>query len=287
MNAAPFLRHAIPIVMCLGIASCANAAPKKIIAVRIFVDEEEPRIERLWRQTLARRLERASGILGQYGSIGFSVTKFGVWDSEDGQYDFSSSLKEFETEADPAPAELAIGFTSQYQLSRGKSNLGGTRGPMRRHIMIREGSPKIQEVERLEVLVHELAHYLGAAHCGRADSVMRPVLGDGQSRAKAFEIKLDETNARIVNLVSAEMASRHVSHIQQLSLHTKAALRDLYRGIDQDFPDDEVARRYAHYMDQSIRASLTRRRRLEIQQRAAEQARRKKEKEKTANSAVD
>ena len=106
-------------------------------------------------------------------------------------------------------------------------------------------------------------------------------------RAKAFDIKLDETNARIVNLVSAEMASRHVSHIQQLSLHTKAALRDLYRGIDQDFPDDEVARRYAHYMDQSIRASLTRRRRLQIQQRAAEQARRKKEKEKTANSAVD
>ena len=286
MITAPFLRIAAPFMVCLGVASCACAAPRKIIAVRIFVDEEEPRIERLWQETLARRLARASEILGRYGSIGFSVTKFGVWDSEDGQYDFGSSLKEFETEANPAPAELAIGFTSQYQLSRGKSNLGGTRGPMRRHIMIREGSPRIQEVERLEVLVHELAHYLGAAHCGRADSVMRPVLGDGQSRAKAFEIKLDETNARIINLVSAEMASRHVSHIRQLSLHTQSALRELYRNIDSDFPDDEVARRYAHYMDQSIRAALTRRRRMEIQRRAAEQAR-KKAKEETASSSVE
>ena len=287
MNAAPFLRIAFPIAMCLGIVSAGDAAPKKIIAVRIFVDEEEPRIERLWQQTLARRLERASGILGKYGSIGFSVTKFGVWDSEDGQYDFSNSLKEFEAEANPAPAELAIGFTSQYQLSRGKSNLGGTRGPIRRHIMIREGSPRIQEVERLEVLVHELAHYLGAAHCGRADSVMRPVLGDGQSRAKAFEIQLDETNARIINLVSAEMASRHVNHIQRLSLQTKAALRDLYRSIDKDFPDDEVARRYAHYMDQSIKASLNnRRRQLERQRRAAEQARRKAN-EKVSGSSAD
>lgn len=254
------LLRLLPLAFLLAtFSSPANAS--KTIAVRIYVDEEEPRTESLWQETLARRLDQASTILSRYSSIRFSVTKFGAWDSEDGHNDFATSLKEFERESNPAPAELAIGFTSQYRLSRGKSNLGGTRGPMRKHILIRESSPNVQEVGRLEVLVHELAHYLGAAHSGQLDSVMRPVLGDGQSRARTFQIKLDETNANIVRLVSAEMANRHVNSMHRLSLRTKVALRELYMNLDRDFPDDEVGRRYVLYMEQSIKSSVAARQR--------------------------
>lgn len=241
----------------------------KTIAVRIFVDEEEPRRDEFWKETLGRRLDRASTILGGYGSIRFSVTKFGFWDSDDGIHDFPSSLKEFEAETDPRPAELAIGFTSQYRLKRGISNLGGTRGPMRRHVLIREGSPNVQEIERLEVLVHELAHYLGAAHSGRSDSVMRPLLGDGQSRAKAFRIQLDPANATIVRFVSAEMAGRNVTNMHQLTLQTKVAIRTEYARLAKDFPQDEVATRYVLMMDKSIRYSVAaRQRKIEAQRKA-------------------
>lgn len=231
----------------------------KTIAVRIMVDEEEPRVQALWQQTLAERLHKASAILSDYGSIRFSVTKFSTWDSDDTLTDFAASLREFEQKARPDPAELCIGFSSQYTLRRGRSNLGGTRGPMRRHILLREAAPKIEEIERLEVLVHELSHFLGAAHSGNANSVMRPVLGDGKSRARAFRIKLDEPNAQIVRLISGEMASRNVKSMHALSVATKTAIRDNYLVLAKSFPQDDVAKNYAALMNRSIQASLTKR----------------------------
>ena len=228
----------------------------KTIAVRILVDEEEPRREAIWKEALGQRLDKASKILSGYGSVRFAVTKFGTWETDNRTYDFNASLREFEKEADPKPAELAIGFTSQYQIKRGVSNLGGTRGPMRRHILIREGSPKVQETERLEVLVHELAHYLGAAHSGETNSVMRPALGDGKSRARAFRIRIDMPNANIVRLVSAEMAMRNVTRMDQLSISTKRAVRNQYATLARLFPEDKVAGHYVLVMDKLIQRSL-------------------------------
>lgn len=261
-------------LLLLPLLFCAVPIPafaKKTISVRIFVDEEERRKEQIWKETLVRRLEQASSILGQHSQIKFSVTKFGSWDSEDGHNDFPRSLKEFEQETNPKPAELAIGFTSQYTFTKGRSNLGGTRGPMRRHILIREGT-RVQEVERLEVLTHELAHYLGAAHSPDQSSVMRPILGDGQSRARAFRIKFDMPNARIVSIVSGEMANRNVQSMHQLSIQSKVQVRDLYAQIAKGFPEDEVAGLYVSVMDRSIRASVAmRQKQLEAAKRKAAQ----------------
>ncbi len=245
---------------------------RKTISVRIFIDEEEPRIERLWQETLARRLDAASTILSQYSNIRFSCTKFSQWDSDDMTTDFDESLKEFEREAKPEPAELSIGFTSQYRLQRGRSNLGGTRGPMRKHILIREGAPNIQEVERLEVLVHELAHYLGAAHSGDLNSVMRPVLGDGKSRARAFQIRLDQSNAKIVQLISTEMATRHINNMHALTLPTRTAIREQYLLLAKENPEDPVAKMYASLMDRSIKSTVAQRQKLlQLRKRKLEQ----------------
>jgi len=254
----------------------------KTISVRIFIDEEEPRVERLWKEKLAVRLSDASKVLSEYSNIRFSCTKFSQWDSDDTLTDFGQSLKEFEQEAKPEPAELSIGFTSQYKLQRGRSNLGGTRGPMRKHILIREGAPNIQEVERLEVLVHELAHYLGAAHSGDLNSVMRPVLGDGRSRARSFRIRLDESNAKVVQLVSTEMATRNVTNMHALTLETRNAIRDQYFLLAKEAPEDDVAKLYVSLMDRSIQHSVVQRQRmLQARQKKREQENEKAAKRKT------
>ncbi len=74
---------------------------------------------------------------------------------------------------------MAIGFTSQYMIPHGVMHLGGTRGPLYPYILIRElGSQHVSKSERLEILVHEMGHYLGASHTADMDSVMRPQLGD-------------------------------------------------------------------------------------------------------------
>lgn len=254
-------RIAFDLLLSLAISTALHSVaiakqPTKTIAVRIYVDEEEPRTDAYYQEVLGSRLGKASAILSQYGSVRFAVTQFGTWDSEDSYHDFAKSLVEFEKEVKPYPAELAIGFSSQYRLKGGQSNLGGTRGPLRKHILIREGSPNTGETERLEVLVHELAHYLGAAHSGQSNSVMRPVLGDHQSRARAFQIRLDRENAEIVRLVSNEMVLFHIKSVHQLSIPSKTALREQYERLAKSFPKDEVARRYVMLMDKSIRASV-------------------------------
>src|SRR5205085_7080037 len=107
---------------------------------------------------------------------------------------FDKTLAEFEQNVKPEPARLAIGFTSQYEVPRGAFHLGGTRGPLHTHVLVREWSKHISEPERMEVLLHELGHFLGAVHSPAPDSVMRSILGDRIARVKDFRITFDPVN---------------------------------------------------------------------------------------------
>ncbi len=205
--------------ICCGICFDVTQAGQTI-HVKVLVDEEEPRRVQAWQQTLAQRIDHASDILAQYCDLRFSVTRFGTWQSDNRNADYATSLKEFEKK------------------------------------VIREGSSSIRESERLEVLVHELSHYLGAAHSGRGDSVMRPVLGDGRSRARAFRIVLDPPNAEIIQLVSSEVLDYRVRHVHQLTIPTKLQLREQYLLLARDNPRDQVARKYALLMDKSIHRAI-------------------------------
>ncbi|MGC4003945.1 MAG: matrixin family metalloprotease [Pirellulales bacterium] len=114
-------------------------------------------------------------------------------------------MVDFENTTPPGKdVDLVIGFTSQFELQRGQFHLGGTHGMLARHILLREFSKSMTEMEKLEVLVHELGHYLGAAHAAEPTSVMRPVLGDRQARSKRFRIFYDPLNALAINIVAAE-----------------------------------------------------------------------------------
>ena len=236
-------------------ALCTSGAGRvaaETIRVKVYVDEEQPQIEQVWQQQLQARIDAASAILSAYCDLEFSVTSFGRWTSDDRVNDFNKSLREFEQEASPLPAQIAIGFSSQYQFQRGVNHLGGTRGPLHSHILLREGSRGINEQERLEVVVHELGHFLGAAHSQRSDSVMRSVLGDGQARARSFRIQFDPYNAAVIRLVSAEVIDHRARYFGDLTLATQAKLFQVYRQLDQQNPSDPVAGKYAAVLQQSL-----------------------------------
>ena len=272
--------RSIACCMCL-LAASSSFADITTVRVKIMVDDEEPRNERTWTSTLEKRLDNASRVLEQYSDLRFSVVAFDKWRTTNGMSDFARTLKEFETTVKPEPADLVIGFSSQHRFDRGRSHLGGTRGPLQRHILIREGSPATIEVERLEVLVHEIGHYLGAAHSKQADSVMRPVLGDGMSRFRDFRIGFDQHNAEVIRLVSREVRERGVKRMHDLSIQTKGHLRQRYVTLAKEFPKDPTARRYALLMDQSIRYSLSRRQKpkaeVSLVQQGLDQLRRDRE----------
>ena len=241
------IRHLFALIYLALLAVPLNGA--EIIFVKIMVDEEEATNENAWRARLSGRLNKASDIIAQYADVRFSVIEFGTWKSDNRVQDLSKSLREFEQEVAPGKARIAIGFSSQYQFQNGRNNLGGTRGPMRSHILVRENAPSIREPERLEVLVHELGHFLCAAHSSSPQSVMRPVVGDGQARAAAFQITFDPLNAKIMRLAAREIRDRHVSRFQEMSRTTLVQLRAPYQELARRLPDDKTAWRYLYVID--------------------------------------
>jgi hypothetical protein len=144
---------------------------------------------------------------------------------------------------DPAPADIALGFTSQFQPVKGRTNLGGVRGPFARHGLLREWRRRVAPAERLELLVHEMGHFFGAAHSPENNTVMRPLLADKQANSVKFRIGFDPLNALAMNLVTEEMSRRDVHALRQLDLRARQHLACVYGELDRALPKDDAARR--------------------------------------------
>ncbi len=220
-----------------------------VVPVKLLVDDDEPTVRAVWEPRLRNRLAEASRIFEQHCAIRLKVVAVDTWHSDNRIHDFAESLDEFERQVDPAPARLAIGFTSQYRLPRRRVPLGGTRGPLHRWILIREWSQHVTASERLEVLVHELGHFFGAAHSAGADSVMRPELGDRQSHALAFRIGFDPMNTLAMNLLAAELRRGPFRGYEHVRPETWAALHQVYSTLAESLPDDPAAPRYIEFLE--------------------------------------
>jgi len=214
------------------------------ITVKLLVDENEPTHRRIWEPKLRKRIAAASKILERHSGVRLKVVAVATWESDEKRQHFGHSLREFELAVRPQPAQLAIGFSSQYQASRGRSHLGVTRWPMHSHILLRERSRNLLETERLELLVHELGHYLGASHSPEPQSVMRPVLTRGPQRGVGSRIQFDPVNALLVALTGDEMRRRGVRSVRDLSKPTVARMKQIYGVLKQAMPHDPAAQQY-------------------------------------------
>jgi hypothetical protein len=179
-----------------------------------------------------------------------------TWKSNNEVIDFERSFADFEATVNPAPARLAIGFTSQYRVMRERTHLGGTRGPLNSHMLVREWSNRINEPERLEVLVHELGHFLGAVHSPEPDSVMRAILGDRKARANSFRIGFDPVNTLAMNYVAEAFPNGRVGRFADLPLATQLELSKLYREIAAANPHDKTPAQYVQLLDRMGLAPL-------------------------------
>lgn len=218
------------------------------IDVKLMVDENEPTHRRIWEPKLRNRIAEASRILEQQAGIRLRVVEVGTWDSDEKQKSFARTLSEFEREVKPNPAKLCIGFSSQYQATRGRSHLGVTRWPMHSHILLRERSRDLMEVEKLELLVHELGHYLGASHSPEPQSVMRPLLTRGLQRAVGSRITFDPVNALIIAIMGEEIRKNGVSDIRKISQPTRNRLKEIYEVLVLATPRDPAARQYVRIL---------------------------------------
>lgn len=219
-----------------------------VVPVKLLVDDDEPAVQALWERRLRNRLAEASKIFEQHCGVRLEVAAVDTWHSDDRLDEFGESLAEFESKVDPAPGKLAIGFTSQYKIPPRRVPLGGIRGPLHPWILIREWSQHVTASERLEILVHELGHFLGAAHSAESDSVMRPELGDRQSHALAFRIGFDPLNTLAMNVLVAELRRGPFRGYASAGPQTRASLHQVYSTLAESLPDDPAAQRYIEFL---------------------------------------
>lgn len=213
-----------------------------IITVKLCVDEEERATRETWTRRLVTRLKAASDIFEKHCRIRFQPIATGTWRSSNHINQFEASYDEFQKQKSPEPADLCIGFSSQYRRPAGPTMLGATRGAFHPWIFIREWPQQVSEPERLEVLVHELGHYLGAAHIPEPDSVMRARLGDRQSLSRKFLIKFDPINTLIMYRVAEEVRFRDVRRMNQLTPAAKLRIYCIYHDLARAQPNDTSAR---------------------------------------------
>ncbi len=211
------------------------------IPVAIYNDSEDAHVRALWEKRVRKRLEEASDIFEHHCRVRFEIVSVGRWVSNPATRNFDQALMEFAQMVRPAPARVAIGFTTHYEWIRSEMHLGGTHGALASHVLIRESPGQVSEPERLEVLVHELGHFLGAAHTADKASVMRPMLGDRQSASNSFRIGFDAPNTLIMSLIAEEMRTRHIWHPSVLSADAKNAVRGAYMVLAQAIPNDPVS----------------------------------------------
>lgn len=214
------------------------------IPVKILVDDKEPTARRVWEKRYRQRVAEASEIIERHCRVRFDVVAVDMWKADDSSHSLDKLIDDFERKVKPEPARLAIGFSGWYQTFKIDKTMGGTRGPFRSHVLIREWGRQITEIERLEVLVHELGHFLGAVHSAEPQSVMRPDLGDRQARARAFRIGFDARNTLAMYLVGEELRRRPLTYLGQLPMNTRNQLRVVYTSLAESLPKDPAAPGY-------------------------------------------
>lgn len=234
--------------------SAASAPPSSlVIGVKILFDDAEISAPAAWERRIRARFDEASRIFKKHCFVEFQIVSIESWHSNGAISTLEKLLEEFERMVDPGTARLAIGFTGQRKTILQDPHMGGTRGPLHTHLMIREHVNKNSEAERLEVLVHELGHFLGAVHSPESSSVMRPVLGDRQARAARFRIGFDPLNTLAMCLVSQELRKASRVSLAEMPPATRFELFRIYTDLARAIPDDKTAIRYLSRLGITLR----------------------------------
>lgn len=195
----------------------------------------------VWETSLRRRFEAASRVFRRTCFVEFKVVRSDTWQIPASIKDVSEALTHLERAAAPGRESLlVVGFSDRLKTDETR-RAGGTRGPLHSHVLVRERLGRNSEKERLEVLVHELGHFLGAVHSAEVSSVMRPVLGNRRTWVASSGIIFDPLNTLAMCIVSNEVRLNRSIHLFEFSLESRRALRNIYKTMYEALPEDDTS----------------------------------------------
>lgn len=226
----------------LHIAAGQSLPAPVAIPVKIVADEDQPANREVWEQQLRRQLAEASAFFERLCRVRFEVVAVEEWDSDDGRRDLGELLSELRQEVPSEPAGLVVGMTSQVEVKADTRLPMVATAPLAGPILLPSAQEAFREGDQLELLVHQLGHFLGAVHSPEPGSVMRPVLRGGGRPPAAGPLKMDAVNALAVNLLGESIRSRHARTLAEVPRATRWHLFAIYSEILRSLQDSDTVR---------------------------------------------
>ncbi len=227
-----------------------------VVPVKLVAEEDQADGEGTWERQLRRQVAAASQFIELYCGVRFEVVAVGIWKATKPKSDPRRLLDDFREKVSPDPGWLAIGLAGpNYRMPEHLRPLERGREPLCGHVLVPGTTRTLTEAAQLELLVHELGHWLGAVHTREPDSIMRPPAGRQAGRREG-QSTFDPMNTLVMNLYADELRARRPPSVDALSGGTREHLYAIYLEAAMRLPTDREITRYAELVREPVLPEL-------------------------------
>ena len=226
--------------------------PPVVVPVKILVDAQHPAVRSVWEPRLRRQLGAASEAVELYCGVRFQVVAVETWEIDADQADLGQLGDDFRRKATPDPARLAIGFASRCPVAKTHRSWHLGQGPLYTHLLLPDVRGNFSDTKQLELLVHELGHFLGAVHSAEKDSIMRGTLPDRNTNVRGSGDTFDAVNTLLMNLIAEEIRTRGARRLDEVPRSTREYLRAIYSEMARRSPDDAEIAHAAEFVREPV-----------------------------------
>ncbi len=203
------------------------------VPVKVLADEEHPAKPEVWQEEFKRLFRSASEIFEQYCRVRFEVVAADAWQSDNslGQ-DFGKLFDEFRREVSPAPAWLAVGFTSQWKLGHPNHVPAPYLPPLSTHLLLPTPQKNLSDQELFLLLLHQLGHWLGAVESPEPGSIMSQHFYADREKAFKEGLRFDPVNTLAMNLLAEEIRRGQIRTVADIPRSTRRYLQAIYLSLN-------------------------------------------------------
>ncbi len=220
--------------------------------VTLYVDDQDPRTDRVWQADLRRRFDEAANVVEKHSGIRFEFKGFGTWNASNETFEPSGMLEDFEKKVRIKDGELALGYSSRKVDDKNKDiPFGACRGALGTHLLMRELRPK-NEAEKVEALIHYLGEIAGAAESPDEGSVMRTKIANGIAINPKYRMRFDPLNTLAMSIWAEELRKGPRLTLADVTPANKLRLGRVYKAMSAAMPDDKLAQNYATEFDNAM-----------------------------------
>lgn len=194
------------------------------LPVTLFTDTSNALVKDEREKSVRDRFAAAAKLIEQNSGVRFEVGEVKEWEADAKPESLLAALGQFERAATLKDGR-AFGF-----LSRPVKAEELIAAPTPTHALVKDGVPK-SEPERVEVMTHLLASWLGAVRSPDGGSVMRVKIGDGRANHRDWVTQFDPHNLLVMHIWAEELAAGRGSKPEQFSAKARARLAVLYKSI--------------------------------------------------------